>query len=230
MDKKKQQQMMIVGAVAAVALLGAIIAIIVSSRPASASGINFSELQHERLADGGFALGNPDAPITIVEFADFLCPFCQAYKPTMTEFIREQVMTGRARYEYRMLPTQQQSSYLAQLAECADEQREAGFWYAYDELFAMASSGAINRDAVGRDLANRLDINYTQLLTCSQDASQVFTDQTLGRNNGVTGTPALRMRIEGGPLQVVGPGREGGPIPLAELNAVVEMAQALVSQ
>ncbi len=228
--KKKQQQMMIVGAVAVVAIVGAIIAIIVSSQPAAASGIDFVELHHERQPDGGFVLGDPDAPITIVEFADFLCPFCQGYKPTMNEFVREQVVTGRARYEYRMLPTQQQSSYLAQLAECAAEQREAGFWYAYDELFAMASSGSIDRDAVGRDLANRLDINYTELLTCSQDAEQVFTDQELGRNNGVTGTPAVRMRINNGALQVVAPGREGGPVPLAELIAVVEMAQSLADQ
>ena len=228
--KKKQQQMIIVGAVAVVAIVGAIIAIIVSSQPAAASGIDFAELHHERRPDGGFVLGDPDAPITIVEFADFLCPFCQSYKPTMNEFVREQVVTGRARYEYRMLPTQQQSSYLGQLAECAAEQREAGFWYAYDELFAMASSGSIDRDAVGRDLANRLDINYTELLTCSQDAEQVFTDQELGRNNDVTGTPAVRMRINNGALQVVAPGREGGPVPLAELIAVVEMAQSLADQ
>lgn len=230
MKSKKQQQLTIVVVVAVVAIVGAVAAILISSRPASASGIDFAELHHERTADGGFILGNPDAPVTIVEFADFLCPFCQGYKPTMNDFVRDHVVTGRARYEYRMLPTQQQSSYLAQLAECAHEQREAGFWYAYDELFAMASSGSINRDAVGRDLANRLNINYTQLLTCSSDAEQVFTDQRLASNNGITGTPAVRMRLNDGPLQVVGPGREGGPVPLAELAAVVEMAQSLAGQ
>jgi protein-disulfide isomerase len=232
MNKKpnKQQQLTIVVVVAIVAIVGAVAAIMISSRPASASGIEFVELHHERMPDGGFVLGNPDAPITIVEFADFLCPFCQGYKPTMNEFVRDQVVTGRARYEYRMLPTQQQSSYLAQLAECAHEQRDAGFWYAYDELFAMATSGSINRDAVGRDLANRLDINYTQLLTCSSDAGQVFIDQQLGSNNGVTGTPAVRMRLNNGPLQVVAPGREGGPVPMGELVAVVDMAQSLTGQ
>src|SRR6188474_1184283 len=54
----------------------------------------YADIPFSRTEDGAPVLGNPDAPITIIEFADFACPFCQRYEPTMQEFIQEYVATG----------------------------------------------------------------------------------------------------------------------------------------
>ena len=76
-------------------------------------------------ADGGFVLGNPNAPITMIEFADFACPHCQEYHPMITQFLADYVVTGKAKFEYRVFPTAggQLSEYTGQLLECAEEQK-----------------------------------------------------------------------------------------------------------
>src|SRR5215207_4842489 len=68
---------------------GSVLELLVQSAQATeeaieeAAGFRFSdvllELHRERLSDGGFIIGDPDAPITIVEFADWACPHCQDY-------------------------------------------------------------------------------------------------------------------------------------------------------
>jgi protein-disulfide isomerase len=56
----------------------------------------YAHIPFSHTDDGAPVLGNPDAPITIIEFADFACPYCQRYEPTMQVFIDTYVATGRA--------------------------------------------------------------------------------------------------------------------------------------
>ncbi|MGQ9910017.1 MAG: thioredoxin domain-containing protein [Candidatus Flexifilum sp.] len=64
-----------------------------------------ASLPQSRTPDGGFVLGDPDAPITIIEFADWACPHCQDYHTTISALIADQVAAGRAAFEFRILPT-----------------------------------------------------------------------------------------------------------------------------
>lgn len=210
-----------IAVIVAVAILGAVAFILLSNADTpSGSNFDYAEIPQSRLADGGFVLGDPEAPVTIVEFADFLCPHCQAYESTMEQFVEEFVVTGQAKFEYRMYPTQGPNAvFAAQLAECAAEQTDNGFWRAHDELYNIASSRSFNESS-GRTVAERLGLNYADLLQCTRNAEQVYTDTEVGRRAGVTGTPAVRVRYGDGNIQIISGFERGGP-PIEVLRGVV---------
>lgn len=204
-DGGNSRQMIIIGVIAA-AVVVAIAAIVISSSGAAitSSNINFDEIPQFRRDDGGFVLGDPDAPVTIVAFEDFLCPHCQTYKPTIDAFIEEYVATGQAQLEYRMMPAVDPtySGVAASLAECAEILEPGSFWEAHNILFQIASSERFHdSNNSPQDFANAIDINYGELLRCVDDADQYRTDAQLAQSNGVTGTPTVLVRINNGPLQ-----------------------------
>ncbi|GAB4509493.1 MAG: thioredoxin domain-containing protein [Anaerolineae bacterium] len=225
-NKQQNLTMIVVVVVAALVVAGLFIAFSLNN-PGASSDIDYASIPQTRLADGGFVLGDPEAPVTIVEFADFLCPHCQDYKSTIDQFIEEFVVTGQARFEYRMYPTQGPNAiYAAQAAECAEILEPGSFWEAHDELFALASRG-IRDERISRQLADSLDLNYSDLLLCIRDeAEQVQTDQALGSRSQVEGTPAVRIRYGDSAPQVI-PGFDRGGPPLSVLRAQVVGAGAL---
>lgn len=196
--------------------------------------INFAELPQSRAEDGGFVLGNPDAPITIVEFADFACPHCQAYLPDITRFIKDYVVTGKARFEYRVFPTAggQTSYYTGQLLECAEEQRTGAFWSGYKLMYDYAMSGRYNNE-VAQLFAADLELDVDELLTCASSATQVEADGNFARQAGITGTPAVLVRYSDGTTQFITfNGRtynSGGPS-YSVLAAVADAAETAAAQ
>ncbi len=189
----QQRGLLVIGAVVIVAVV-AFIAIIALGN-SSGSAIDYASIPQSRATDGAFILGNPDAPITIIEFADFACPHCQAYHPTMQQFIREFVATGKAKFEYRMLSYTggAASRYSAQLLECANEQREGAFWEGYSLMYQYATTARYNLD-MARPMAQELDVSLSQLLECSSSADQETIDMNFATNMNITGTPATMVR------------------------------------
>jgi len=188
-----KQTMLIIGGVVAAAIIVAAVFIIMSSQSSiSTVSVDYSEIPQARQADGGFVLGNPDAPITIVAFEDFLCPHCQRYKSTVDQFIEQYVVTGMARFEYRFLPSVDAiySPQSAQLAECAEIIQPGSFWQAHDVIFDIASSVRFNNSSA-RDFADRMDISYAEILECLPEADQYLSDTRLADQLGVTGTPTV---------------------------------------
>lgn len=198
--QSQQRGLIVIGAIVVAAVIGAIALISLSGF--SAGGVDYASIPQSRGADGSFILGNPEAPVTIIEFADFACSACQAYESEMKRFINDYVATGRAKVEYRVFPTAggQLSLFAGQLLECADQQRPGAFWEGHDKMYQYATSGRYTQE-VGRTLANDLNLNYSRLLTCTNSATQAQTDINLGNNSGVSGTPAVMMRINNGPAQ-----------------------------
>ncbi len=225
MNKQNQQQLTIIASIVVVAIVAVGIFIFVSRDSASSgSDIDYTNVVMERTDDGGFILGDPDAPITIVEFADFLCPHCQAYKSTVDRVINDFVLTGQARFEYRMLPTQNLSPFVGQVAECAAVEYEGGFWPIHDELFRIANSSRISDD-IGRRIAEEFNLDYSTILTCTRDAEQVSIDQRLATQAGVSGTPAIRVRYGDSGLQPISASYERGSVPFEIIQAAVANAQ-----
>ena len=174
-------------------------------------------VQTNRGEDGAFILGDPDAPVTVIEFADFLCPHCQDYhEETIVPFIEEYVLTGEAKFEYRFFPVidQNVSPLLAAISECAYEQD--AFWRTHDELYAMARDGEIGGDFLPA-LSERIGLDAEALETCVSGVGpfQFQEDQALGSDLAVSGTPAVRVRVgesDAGYLLVEGvPYNRGGP-------------------
>ena len=224
MDPKKRQQMTIIGVVVAVAVIAAV-ALVAASGQVKGTDIDFQALNPTRTDDGGFVIGDPDAPITVIEFADFGCPHCLEYKGTMERFIQEHVATGNARFEFRIFPTAggELTRFAGQIAQCMEEETAGSFWKAYVLFFELSASGQYS-DRIGQIAAERLGFDYGELLDCTQDADQVQTDVALGQRVGVSGTPAVMIRYGDGEPEFI-PGYDRGPAPYEVIAQVVNQAQ-----
>jgi protein-disulfide isomerase len=186
----------------------------------------YADIPQSRTEDGAFVLGDPDAPITIIVFEDFLCPHCQTYEETTIQpLISEYVETGQAQLEFRFFPVihPDYSLLLARLTECADTVEEGLFWPARDILFQLASTEQITAD-VASTLAEQLDISKSRLSSCADEASQVETDFQYGQDLGVMGTPAVQIRYgddEPTWITIGGVTYDRGSVPFEVLEAVI---------
>lgn len=191
---------MIIGGVIGLAVIAAVVFIIISLNSTNQVALGqYADLPQSRLPDGGFVVGNPDAPITIIEFADYACSHCQEYLPTMNKFTETYVKTGKAKFEYRILPTAggELTKYLGNLLVCMEQQKPGTFWKAHDQLFGLAMAGNYDGNTL-RNMAGDLGVNYNDALTCSQNQTQVDTDTALANQLNVHGTPAIRVRDASG--------------------------------
>lgn len=153
-----------------------------------------------RADDGGFTMGDPDAPVTIIEFADYLCGHCQTHHATVRAFIEQFVATGQAKFQYRFMPIidDHYSPLMSAVTECAAEQ--GAFWRAHDLMFDVAQN---NTRAIVGNLAEftatQLELDQDALETCvgglGTESFQYEIDYQLGVALGVTGTPATRVQI-----------------------------------
>ncbi len=195
-----RQGLIIIIIVVVVVVFLAIVAIALSGN--KGGDINYASLPQERTADGGFQIGQPNAPITMIEFADFGCPHCQEYHPIIQEYLQNYVATGKAKFEYRMFPTAggQLSVFTGELLQCGEQQKAGSFWQGYKLMFDYALSGRYTQD-VGRLYAQDAGLSYSQLLDCSNNLgndAQVNKDVNFGSQNGVNGTPAVMVRYGDG--------------------------------
>ncbi|MBZ0303306.1 MAG: DsbA family protein [Anaerolineae bacterium] len=234
MEAIKQRRIQII-LIAGIAVLAAVIVIgsqILTNSPSSGSPFaRYANIPQERLPDGGFLLGSADAPVTLVEFADFACPHCQEYAPEIERFVDEFVASGKAKLEYRLFisgadPTY--GPYTARLAECAAEQNPDSFFPAHDVLFQIGRAQGRFNDQTARTLADRLDLNYSALLNCADKADQFQADGNLGVSLGVQSTPTLMIRFgDAKPqfIQVGGQTYDRGGVPYGILKAIVDSVQ-----
>jgi protein-disulfide isomerase len=134
--------------------------------------------------------GNPDAPVTMVEFSDFQCPFCRTAEPTVKEVLAK--YKDKIRFSYRDFPLKQihpLAEQAAEAARCAGEQNK--FWEYHDLLYGdqttldQASLTEIAR-TVGLDL-NR----FSACLASGKFKAPVDSDFQAGIRAGVSGTPAF---------------------------------------
>lgn len=145
------------------------------------------------------AKGNDDAPITIVEFSDYQCPFCQRHVgQTMPTLLAELVETGRVRYEFKDFPLDEihpDARSAAAAARCAEEQNS--YWEMHNVLFSNQQSWSGLGDgatAVYSDLANGLGLDGDQIADCIASGrydEAIQADYEEGLTHGVTGTPAF---------------------------------------
>lgn len=190
-----------------------------------------ASIPQSRTADGAFVLGDPSAPITIIEFADWACPHCQDYRPTIDQMIRDYVVTGQAAFEFRIFPTagRELTQQNGALAVCLEEQVPGAFWAAYVYLFGLLEADSYNQASsilpqlVGAEAGAALDcVNGAGL-------AQISADVNYGISNGVSGTPAVLVRYAGSETPefiIFNEERfSSGGVPGDVLAAVIEAAQ-----
>jgi protein-disulfide isomerase len=163
-------------------------------------------------ADDDPRLGPDDAPVTIIEFSDFQCPFCQKSVPVLQELRR--IYGDKLRLVYRDFPGQNHASAVpaAEASQCAREQGK--FWEYHDLLF--------NRQAPGKPwdflaLAAELQLDAKAFSGCfnsGQFRAEVNKDLQDGLRAGVTSTPTFF--INGRPLV--------GFHPISEFQRLIDQA------
>lgn len=209
-SRSSTQLYILVGVIVLALIAGGVfIAMTNSSGTVTGAKFDYSQIPSSRTEDGGFLLGDPEAPVTIVEFADFQCSHCQEYTEVTEMVISELVMTGKANFEYRMFPTVDRAAFTSRLVECAAQEDAAAFWPAHDVMFDLNKQGWQQTSA--RDFARAVGVDYNELVNCIEDAGQWRTDVEVGQSVGVNGTPAIRLRVDG-ELRAIAPEYErGGP-------------------
>jgi protein-disulfide isomerase len=141
-------------------------------------------------ADPARLRGDPKAPVTIVEFSDFSCPFCRKAEPIMTELLAK--YPGKVKLTYRDFPLGEahpQAHLAAEASRCAGEQGK--YWEYHDLLFA--NSAKQTEDALLED-ARALKLDDQKFDTCLNSGrykTQVDKDVELGSRVGVVSTPAF---------------------------------------
>jgi protein-disulfide isomerase len=154
--------------------------------------------------------GNPKAPVTIVLFSDFQCPFCARVGPTLEEAQRTYGDKVRVVWKHQPLPFHPNALPAAKAAEAAREQGK--FWQMHDRLFSSQrelSPDAYERFAreIGLDLRR-----FQESVRSGQGQARIEDDQRLAARIGAQATPTMFVNGE----------KVEGAVPFATLKAVID--------
>jgi protein-disulfide isomerase len=154
--------------------------------------------------------GNPRAPVTVVLFSDFQCPFCSRVEPTLKQLEQAYPQDVRLAWKHKPLPFHPNAMPAAMAAEAAREQGK--FWPMHDKMFAAQqelSAGAYERWAreLGLDLARFRAGQSSPALR-----ARIEADDQLAGQLGIDGTPTMVVNGE----KVV------GAVPYEQLKAVID--------
>jgi protein-disulfide isomerase len=133
--------------------------------------------------------GPAQAPVVIVKFEDFHCPFCKAAQATLAEL--ESRYTGKVKVVHRDFPIDQlhpQARKLHEAARCATEQGK--FWAYHDALYARMPVKPEEVKTVAQEVGLDLPV-FEQCLAGDKYQAAVQKDVEEGTRAGVTGTPAF---------------------------------------
>lgn len=167
-------------------------------------------LRAEVAATGPARGGPPDAPVTIVEFADFQCPYCARILPSIRQVL---AMYGdKVRFVYRHFPLSfhNDAQRAAEASMCAQDKGK--FWEMHDAMFANTS--ALDADGL-KATAAKIGLDpeaFAECLESGRYADEVAADMAAGTAVGVTGTPAFFVN-----------GRLiAGAVPLEQITEIID--------
>ncbi len=154
--------------------------------------------------------GPASAPVTIVEFGDFQCPYCKQAEASLKRVLDE--YPHDVRVVFRNLPLTQihpRANEAALAAVCAD--RQGKFWEMHDAMYA--DQGALGPEAL-KESATRLGLDVQRFSACLSDPTTAATldaDVKAGRDLGLTGTPYFF--INGRPVD--------GNVPVEKFQSII---------
>jgi protein-disulfide isomerase len=165
--------------------------------PAAEENVKAAEVS----VDDDPSLGSPDAPVTIVEFSDFQCPYCSGfYSDTFGQIKEQYIDTGKVKLVYRDFPLSSIHQYAEKAAEAADCANEQGkFWEYSDILFSDQADWNTVGVAKFKEYAGQLGLNTDKFNSCLDSGSmaqEIQNDFDQGRQYGVSGTPSFFVNGE----------------------------------
>jgi protein-disulfide isomerase len=221
--RKRLQQQRLTAILIVVGIALILIAIIALPSIVNASNpvVDITPIQSRTIPNAnGAAMGNPDAPVKIIEYSDFQCPACQVfYIKVEPQLIEEYVTTDKVYFEYRSMGLYlgQESVDATIAAYCAGDQNK--FWEYHDILFTNQTGenvGAFSPrrlQAFGETIG--LDMKaFKDCLSSRKYQERINQDQTEGEKAGVKVTPSF----------VINGKIVGGALPFEEFSKEIEAA------
>lgn len=150
--------------------------------------------------DNAYAIGDPDAPVTIVEYTDYQCPFCARHALQTFEQIKDGLVnTGQVQYIFKDLPLTQihpQAALAAEAARCAGAQDQEAFLAMHGLLFENqgAWSGKSGAATLFASYAAEIGLDGDVFAACLANhefAGAVQADMAEAQALGISGTPAF---------------------------------------
>lgn len=157
-----------------------------------------SEAQVAALTDDDPVIGDPKAPVTVVEFSDFQCPFCERFfSATFRQIEENYIKTGKVKFVYRDFPLMDkhpQAELAAVAAQCANEQSK--FTEMHDQLFSNVElwAGVEKPKDAMKKIAATLGLTTKEFAACLESGKykgEIQKDMVDGSSVGVNGTPSF---------------------------------------
>lgn len=170
--------------------------------------------------------GNPDAPVTLIEYSDFECPFCKSFHPTVKKVVEES--NGQVRWVYRHFPLDQihpvKARKEAAASECAAELGgNDAFWKFADRFFEVTpSNNKTDIDTVLPRIAREIGLNEAKFASClasGRHDKRVEEDYQNAVAAGGRGTPWSVVVWKSGRIYPL-----SGAQPYASVKQLVELA------
>lgn len=145
-------------------------------------------------------LGDEDAPVTVVEFSDYECPYCaRHYSQSFDKLVEEYVETGQVKLVFKDLPLESihpNATKAAVIAECAyDQGGNEAYFAVHNRIFdnMVAQTGGLSEENVFSWIADT-DLNIEELRACADEnrtIDRVSKDAQQAMSLGVQGTPGI---------------------------------------
>ena len=159
----------------------------------TAAGIGTSNTGSDVDISNNYFRGEEDAPVTMIEFSDFQCPFCGRFFTQTLPLIEEQYLkTGKVKFVYKDFPLESihpMALPAALAARCAGEQGK--FWEYHDIIF---ENQALLSDSSLKQWASDLGLNtgdFNSCLDSQKYLSEIRKDLQEGEAAGIRGTPGF---------------------------------------
>ena len=152
--------------------------------------------QKNLIENGSPIIGNPNAPITVLEWGDYQCTFCfRFHESSLKILLSEYVDTGRVKLVFKDFPLNGPDSILAAEASyCAEDQGK--YWEYHDELYTNwggERTGWINYDSLNK-FAKSVELDLERFAFCLTDhkyLQKVRELEKFGREIGIDATPSF---------------------------------------
>ncbi len=171
------------------------------------------------LVDEDKIKGDVNAPITIVEFSDYECPFCgRFFAQTLPSVVQDYINSGKARLVYRdfPLPFHPNAQKAAESAECAGKQNK--YYEMHDKIFTNQQTLSLENY---KKWAGEIGLNTDEFNTCldsGETASEIQKDLQDGTAAGIQGTPGFIIgKTNGNSARII-----SGAYPFSAFQEVIE--------
>jgi protein-disulfide isomerase len=162
-------------------------------------------------------IGDPNAPIVLIEYSDFQCPFCSMVYPTIKNIVDQS--GGKIAWVMRNFPLTSihpQANPAANAAECIAAQLGNKGWWEYSD--AVFNNQDKLNPAYSRQLAQQFGANMSEYDACvssSKYQQKIDAEESEGQNNGGQGTPYTVVYSKGKQIPIA------GAVPVGQFQSVI---------